>query len=157
MRSGSSPPCHHSLSPSPPKAHIFDGFFLSLVSGLSQQVPKMMPFLPSPAGNFISPVNDTRSYFGAGLQRESKARQQFDWRRTTQRRGEEPGGWHSLASSSKVTARGLGGTFCYTSLPSLGFLFYSPGGKRGVGGSKPNMISPCPLFPFSPFPLLSSQ
>lgn len=107
------------------------------------------------AGNLISPVNDTQGYFGAGLRGESKARQQFDWRRTTQRRGGEVGR-HSLTPSSKASAGGLGGTFCCASLPSLGFLFYFPEGKRD-GGSTTAMVSPCPLFPFSPFPLLSSQ
>lgn len=69
-----------------------------------------------------------------------------------QPRGGSEGGWHSLTLGSRATARGLGGTFCCTSLPSLGFLFYFPGGERGGGTPSQHGLpmSSVPLFPLPP-------
>lgn len=60
-------------------------------------------------------------------------------------------GRHSLTLGSKATAGGLGGTFCCTSLPSLGFLFYFTGGVRGGNQTQHGIpMSSVPLFPFPP-------
>lgn len=106
------------------------------------------------AGNLISPANDTLSYFGAGLQRGKQSTSAI-WLEDDN--PEEGGGWwhsqKSVLAQPKVTAGGLGGTFCLRSLPSLGFLFYFPGGgERGRGNQNQHGLpmSSVPLFPLPP-------
>lgn len=110
-------------------------------------------------GNLISPANDTLSYFGAGLQRGKQSTSAIWLEDDNPEEGWGEGGWggwhgqKSVLAQPKVTAGGLGGTFCLRSLPSLGFLFYFPGGgERGRGNQNHHGLpmSSVPLFPLPP-------
>lgn len=120
-----------------------------LVAGPSQRVPQMMPFRLSPAGNLISPVNDTRSYFGAGLQRDSKARQQFDWRR---RRTRRRGGEGQPNPQQQSHCRGTwGGPSAARPCHHWGFCFIFLEGKGGGNQNQHGLpMSSVSLFPLPP-------
>lgn len=137
-------PPHH------PNTHFSWGFCPFLLLGCPSEVPKTLPFLLCPAGNLISPVNDTQSYFGAGLPRGREARQRFDWRRTTQRR--VGGGVAQPNPGQQSHCQGTWGDLLLhvPAIAGVSVLF----SWRGKGGGTPSQhglpMSSVPLFPLPP-------